>query len=63
MDVLTLPEPGWALAYPDPRFNDARIMHLPCGWRSAVTTDPEFWRLQLDDLAAEHRCLRWGGGR
>ena len=34
MDVLTLPEPGWALGYPSPFRDNAHVMHLPCGWQS-----------------------------
>lgn len=61
MDVLTLPEPGWALAYPDPRYDLAHLLHTQCGWRSDPTCDPEFWYCQLDSLMP-HDC-RGGGAR
>lgn len=54
MNVLKLPVEGWALAYPDPRYDTAHLMHTPCGWRSDVTAMPEFWRHHLTLI--DHKC-------
>lgn len=66
MDVLTLPEEGWALAYPSPRHDVAHLLHTPCGWRSAPTQTPDSWRYLL--MQDRHECFpapptkqRWCG--
>lgn len=59
MDTLTLPEEGWALAYPSPHYDVAHLVHTPCGWRSPERQVPEFWR--QDPHMREHQCR--GGGR
>lgn len=59
MDTLTLPEEGWALAYPSPRNDLAHLAHMPCGWTSEQdAADSLVWRRGL--LIDGHRCYGIG---
>lgn len=60
MDTLTLPEPGWALAYPSPLYDVAYLLHLPCGERSDAHCMPEYWASVVREVADLHRCAQGG---
>lgn len=63
MDVLTLPEEGWALAYPEPRADAAYLMHTVCGWQTANTHYAESIVLNREVVMDRHRCRRGGDRR
>lgn len=62
MDTLTLPEKGWALAYPNPQWDLAYLLHTECGWQSPKLVVPEASWAQAN-LMDEHQCRQGGGAR